>query len=123
MGLAVAPMRTRRQAEQPTGQRGAPPPELMRLRELRAKSSEEISRTLVGAGLIVDGWIVPEDESLTFAQGRQQPVDVLVGSNKAEATFAGNTTASARTTRVRQRWGDLSAKTFRSRWRRLARVR
>ena len=121
MGLGIAPMRTRQQAEQPMGRRGAPPgesnaaaelgappPEPMPLRELRAKSSEEISRTLVGAGLIVDGWIVPEDESLTFAQGRQQRVDVLVGSNKDEGTFAGNTTAAAWTNRVRQRWGDLA---------------
>src|SRR5438046_3118428 len=67
MGLGIAPMRTRQQAEQPMGRRGAPPgesnaaaalgappPEPMPLRELRAKSSEEISRTLVGAGLIVD---------------------------------------------------------------------
>jgi para-nitrobenzyl esterase len=78
------------------------------LRDLRAQSSEEISRTLVGAGMIVDGWIIPEDESLTFAQGRQQPVDVLVGSNKDEGTFAGSTTATAWTNRVRQRWGDLA---------------
>jgi len=58
--------------------------------------------------MIVDGWIIPEDESLTFAQGRQQPVDVLVGSNKDEGSFAGNTTATSWTNRVRQRWGDLA---------------
>jgi para-nitrobenzyl esterase len=108
MGLAVAPMRTRQQAEQPTGRRGAPPPPLMPLEELRAKSTAEISGTLFGAGMIVDGWIVPEDESRTFAQGRQQPIDVLVGSNKDEGAFAGNTTATAWTSRVRQRWGDLA---------------
>jgi para-nitrobenzyl esterase len=108
MGLGIAPMRTRQQAEQPMGRRGAPPPELKPLEELRAKSPDEISRTFVGAGMIVDGWIVPEDESLTFAQGRQQAVDVLVGSNKDEGTFAGNTTATAWTNRVRQRWGDLA---------------
>jgi para-nitrobenzyl esterase len=108
MGLGLAAMRTRQQAEQPMGRRGAPPPVLMPLRDLRAQSSEEISRTLVGAGMIVDGWIIPEDESLTFAQGRQQPVDVLVGSNKDEGTFAGDTTAIAWTNRVRQRWGDLA---------------
>ena len=108
MGLAVAAMRTRQQAEQPMGRPGVPPPVLMPLRELRAKSSEEIARTLVGAGMIVDGWIIPEDQSLTFAQGRQQPVDVLVGSNKDEGAFAGNTTAAAWTNRVRQRWGDLA---------------
>jgi para-nitrobenzyl esterase len=108
MGLTVAPMRTRQEAEQPMGRRGAPPPVLMPLRELRAKSSDEIARTFIGAGMIADGWIIPEDESLTFAQGRQQPVDVLVGSNKDEGTFAGNTTALAWTTRVRQRWADLA---------------
>ena len=108
MGLAVAAMRTRQQAEQPMGRPGVPPPVLMPLRELRAKSSEEIARTLVGAGMIVDGWIIPEDQSLTSAQGRQQPVDVLVGSNKDEGTFAGDMTAMAWTNRVKQRWGDLA---------------
>jgi para-nitrobenzyl esterase len=108
MGLAVAAMRTRPQAEQPMGRRGAPPPALMPLAELRTKSSDEIARTFIGAGMIVDGWIIPEDLSLTFAQGRQQPVDVLVGSNKDEGTFAGNTTAAAWTGRVRQRWSELA---------------
>jgi para-nitrobenzyl esterase len=108
MGLGIAAMRTRQQAEQPAGRRGAPAPVLMPLAELRSKSTDEISRTFVGAGMIVDGWIIPEDESLTFARGRQQPVDVLVGSNKDEGTFAGNTTAVAWTNRVRQRWADLA---------------
>ena len=58
--------------------------------------------------MIVDGWIVPEDESLTFDQGRQQAVDLLVGSNKDEGTFAGDTTAGAWNSRVRLRWGDLT---------------
>jgi para-nitrobenzyl esterase len=107
MGLAVAPMRTREQAEQPIGRRGAPPPPLMRLDELRAKPADEIAR-MVGAGMVVDGWIVPQDESLTFSTGRQQAVDVLVGSNKDEGTFAGATTAAMWINRVRQRWGDLA---------------
>jgi para-nitrobenzyl esterase len=108
MGLGVAAMRTRPQAEQPAGRRGAPPPPPMPLEELRAKPTDEISRTLSGAGMIVDGWIIPQDASLTFAQGRQQPVDVLVGSNKDEGTFTGNTTAMAWANRVRQRWDDLA---------------
>jgi len=108
MGLGIAPMRTRQQAEQPIGRRGGPPPVPMPLDELRAKPADEIARTLFGAGMIVDGWIIPEDESLTFSQGRQQAVDVLVGSNKDEGTFAGATPAAAWTRRVRQRWGDLA---------------
>jgi len=108
MGLAVAPMRTRQQAEQPVGRRGGPAPPLLPLGELRARSADEIARTLFGAGMIVDGWIIPEDQSLTFARKRQQPVDVLVGSNKDEGTFAGNTSAAAWTSRAQQRWGDLA---------------
>ena len=107
MGLGIAAMRTARQAEQPAGRRGAAPPPLLPLGELRAKPSDEIAQMLFGAGMIVDGWIIPEDESLIFAQGRQQPVDVLAGSNKDEGTFAGNTTAAMWTSRVRQRWSDL----------------
>ena len=37
--------------------------------------------------MIVDGWIIPEDPSVMFAAGRQNPVDVLVGSNKDESFF------------------------------------
>ena len=41
--------------------------------------------------MIIDGWIVPEDESITFAEGRQNAVDLMVGSNKDEHTsFGGN---------------------------------
>ena len=108
MGLSIAPMRTRQQAEVPIGRRGGPAPPLTPLAELRAKPADEIARTMFGAGMIVDGWIIPEDESLTFSQGRQQAVDVLVGSNKDEGTFAGPATASAWTARVGQRWGDLA---------------
>ena len=107
MGLAIAAMRPRQQAEQPMGRRGGPPPAPMSLGELRAKSADEISRTLFGAGMIADGWIIPEDQSLTFTQRRQQPVDVLVGSNKDEGSFAGETPAAAArsSTRARSRSG------------------
>jgi len=108
MGLAVAAMRTRQQAELPAGRRGEPPPALMPLAELRAKPAAEIARTFSGAGMIVDGWVIPEDQSLTFSQGRQQAVDVLVGSNKDEGTFAPAMPASVWTGFVRQRWGDLA---------------
>jgi para-nitrobenzyl esterase len=48
-------------------------------------------KTIRGAGMIIDGWIVPEDESMTFAERRQNPVDLIVGSNKDEHTsFGGN---------------------------------
>ena len=54
------------------------------LAELRGRSTEEVAKTMRGSGMIIDGWIVPEDLSITFAQGKQNPVDVIVGSNKDE---------------------------------------
>src|SRR5262245_9807200 len=83
MGLTMAPMRSRASAEQPIGRRGGPPPgPPLPLAELRAKPADEIARTMFGAGMIADGWIIPRDASLIFAQGQQQAVDVLVGSTK-----------------------------------------
>ena len=38
---------------------------------------------------IVDGWIVPEQPAVIFAQGRQLRIPVLVGSNADEATVFG----------------------------------
>ncbi len=43
--------------------------------------------------MIIDGWIVPEDLSITFAQGKQNPVDVIVGSNKDEHLAMGGSVA------------------------------
>ena len=113
MGLSMARMRTRGSAEQPApGRGGAAPAPLPPLAELRAKPAEEIARTLRGAGMIIDGWIVPEDLSITFMQGRQNAVDVLAGSNKDEGSFTGGlgggTTSAQWTGRVKQRWGDLA---------------
>jgi para-nitrobenzyl esterase len=108
MGLSMAPMRTRAQAEIPAARRGSPPPPLLPLADLRAKSADEVARTMAGAGMIVDGWIIPEDLSITFAKGRQNAVDVLSGSNKDEGSFTRNTTATEWTDQVRARWGPPS---------------
>ena len=106
MGLGIGPMTTRAQAERqqvPGPGRGArgdaprpaiPPPPLPALAELRARSTDEIVKTLRGSGLIVDGWIVPEDQSITFADGRQNAVDVIAGSNKDEHTSLGGNVAT-----------------------------
>ena len=108
MGLSMGPMRSLASAEAPGG-RGASPMQASPLAELRAKSTGEISTGLRGAGMIADGRVIPEDLSLTFAAGRQNAVDVLVGSNKDEGSFVlRGPTAEQWTSRVRGRWGDLA---------------
>jgi para-nitrobenzyl esterase len=54
--------------------------------ELRAKPMNELVGLSAG-GLVVDGYLIPEDVSITFMNGRQHAVDVLTGSNKDEANF------------------------------------
>jgi para-nitrobenzyl esterase len=107
MGLGMGPMTPRAQAERAQlpgpgrggrgrGGEGAqpatpppPPPQLPPLAELRARSTEDVVKTLRGSGMIIDGWIVPEDLSITFANGKQNAVDVIAGSNKDEHTSLG----------------------------------
>jgi para-nitrobenzyl esterase len=54
--------------------------------ELRARPLNELTGLSAG-GLVVDGYVIPEDVSLTFLKGKQNVVDVLTGSNKDEANF------------------------------------
>jgi len=100
MGLGLASMTPLVRAEQAAtapplgrgGRRGEPPPAplaMPSLAELRARSTEEVVKTLRGAGMIIDGWIVPQDLSITFANGKQNAVDVIAGSNKDEHSFMG----------------------------------
>ena len=54
------------------------------------------TKTLRGAGMIIDGWIMPEDVSITFANGKQNAVDVIAGFNKDEHTSLGGNVAVPR---------------------------
>ena len=107
MGLNMAQMTPRERAESNAGPRGrgagrgapqapqAPQAPLPALAELRAKSTEEIRTMGLGGGQpIIDGWIIPEDLSITFANGKQNPVDVIAGYNKDEHTSLGNNVAA-----------------------------
>jgi len=78
--------------------------------DARAKSAQEVHSAIRGGRPIVDGFLIPEDPSLTFAKGRQNPVDVLVGSNKDEGTFfpRPNLTADDFTSDARRRFGVLA---------------
>jgi para-nitrobenzyl esterase len=118
MGLSMAPMRKGGPAFAPPvpggrgGGRGRPEPSPLAskpIAELRAMSTADVTKSFSGAGMIVDGWAIPEDESVTFANGRQNAVDVLIGSNKDEGSF--NTrlpTAAQWVEQIRDRWKDLA---------------
>ena len=62
--------------------------------------------------MIVDGKIITEDLSKTFAEGRQNRVDVLVGSNGDEGSFTGNfgppVTLASWNEGAAQRWGEAA---------------
>jgi para-nitrobenzyl esterase len=112
MGLNLAPMRTRESAEEQTmkvaAEIGAPT-----LAALRALPAEQAATKLPKQGMIIDGWVVPEDLTKTFAAGRQNKVDVLIGSNRDEGSFAAGfgppMTAQRWKESAEQRWGAHAA--------------
>ena len=81
------------------------------LAELQALPAEKLA-TVRNQGIIIDGWIVPEDLSKTFAEGRQNKVDVLLGSNANEGGSFGGfgppVTLATWQGGAAQRWGTLS---------------
>ncbi|QZH75227.1 MAG: carboxylesterase family protein [Erythrobacter sp.] len=81
------------------------------LAALRALPANEVHANLPGQGMIVDGHIIPEDLSITFAQGRQLRVDVLTGSNEDEGSFTAlfgpPATLESWNAGEAMRWGDL----------------
>jgi para-nitrobenzyl esterase len=109
-GLTAAKMVTREEAEQRTvaamdklGVHG--------LAELQALPEDQVAKLGRAQGIIVDGWIVPEDLSKTFAEGRQNPVDILVGSNGNEGgsfAFGPPMTLERWKSSAQQRWKNLA---------------
>ena len=110
MGLNLAPMRTRESAEQQTV-KAATQIGAANLAALRALSAEDAAK-LPRQGMIIDGWVIPEDLSRTFAEGRQNAVDVMVGSNRDEGSFAAGfgppMTQQRWKDSAEQRWGNLA---------------
>jgi para-nitrobenzyl esterase len=83
MGMGMAPMQTLAEAEQvgieQVASFGTPA-----LADLRALPADQLLGKLPAPEIIVDGKLIPEDLSARFAAGRQNPVDVIVGSNREE---------------------------------------
>lgn len=110
--LTATKMGTREEAEQQTAA-AMKKAGINSLAELQALPADQIAKDFRGERLIVDGWIVPEDQAITFAQGRQNKVAVLVGSNGNEGGSFGppggaNVTAEAWKAGAAQRWKDLA---------------
>ena len=120
MGLTLARMRTGASA-QADGVKTMDALGVKTIAELRARPLDQLAG-LSASGLIVDGYIVPEDASLTFMAGKQNSVDVLTGSNKDEANFGicgaaagiagrggpGGMTAAAFKTAAATKYGELT---------------
>jgi para-nitrobenzyl esterase len=85
MGLTMGRMRASADAEA-AGVKAVEALGVKTMAELRAKPMNELTG-LAGGGLLIDGYLIPEDTSLTFQAGKQNAVDVLTGSNKDEANF------------------------------------
>ena len=85
--------------------------------DLRGKSAEELYEALADGARFsargnVDGWVYPEQIYSIFANGRQNDVPIMVGSNGDEGTalwgrFAPETAAEHRS-RVEERFGDFA---------------
>jgi para-nitrobenzyl esterase len=110
MGLGPsAAMPTRARAEE-IGKTAADAAGVTTVEQLRAMSTDDVTAKFRSGGMIVDGWIIPEDPSDVFIAGRQNPVDVLVGSNKDDLSFVpANVTPEQFKERAPGRWGDLTA--------------
>jgi para-nitrobenzyl esterase len=108
MGLGYSPaMRTRADAEK-VGAKAADEAGVRSVDELRALSTDDVTKHFRSAGMIVDGWVIPEDPSKTYDAGKQNAVDVLVGSNRDESFFTANVTPEQFEQQARMRWGDLA---------------
>jgi para-nitrobenzyl esterase len=106
MGLSLAPMRTLAEAEQ-AGVKMADEMHAQNLTELRAKSAEDLLKGGRGGGPVIDGWLIPEDPAKIFAEGKQNDVPLIVGSNKDEGTFfLQPTTAEKFIESSRKKFGD-----------------
>src|ERR1700722_5461186 len=106
MGISLAPTRTLAEAEQ-AGVKMAEELHAQSLEELRARPAEDVLKGGRGGGPVIDGWFLPEDVGTIFAEGKQNDVPLLVGSNKDEGTFFMQpTTAEKFIERTRARYGD-----------------
>ena len=80
--------------------------------QLRGLSADDVVEHLRSAGVIIDGYVIPEDPNVVFAQGRQNAVDVLTGSNKNDSFFPAQPDLEAFRNRMSGQWEDLAERYF-----------
>ena len=84
------------------------------IQALRGKSAEDlVKKTALGSySPNVDGWMLPQDVYAIFAQGKQNDVPLIAGSNSDEATslspWPATATAASFVELNRKRFGDLA---------------
>jgi para-nitrobenzyl esterase len=106
MGISLAPPRSLTEAEQ-AGVKTADALRAQSLEDLRAISAEDLLKGGRGGGPVIDGWFLPQDVRTVFADGKQNDVPLISGSNKDEGTFfLQPTTAEKFIERSRARFGD-----------------
>ena len=109
MGLGLGKMAPYAPAEA-AGEKKAEAAGLKTLAEMRALSSDEVTAKLsgrgLGGGMIADGYVFPKDLNKVFEEGKQNAVDVLVGSNAHESFFPGGPKAEQLKAQLKQRFGD-----------------
>jgi para-nitrobenzyl esterase len=110
MGLGIGLMPTREDMEKRTLDAAQKEFGTTSIAALRAIPAVDVHAKLRGQGMIVDGKIITEDLSKTFAEGRQNKVDVISGSNSDEGSFTRGfgtpTTLESWNGGAAQRWGD-----------------
>lgn len=106
MGLSIGKTRTLAEAEQ-DGLKIAGALHAQTLEELRAVPAAELLKAGRAGGPVIDRWFIPEDVGAAFAEGKQNDVPLLDGSNQDEGTFfLQPTTAEKFIERAHGRFGD-----------------
>ena len=70
------------------------------LSDLRQMPAEKLLDSKLSMSPIIDGWLLPENPTTIFAQGKEAPVPLLTGSNADE----GSTFPHAKTLAAYQQW-------------------
>lgn len=106
-GLGIARMAPRERQEQATVA-AAEKAGAHSLADMRAMPAEAVMKAFRNQGGTVDGYYIPEDLNKTFAEGKQNAVDVLTGSNGTELNLGPPATMATLKTSLGRTFRDLA---------------